>query len=163
MNIPAFQYATLYKNRKYTNTPEACISQIGMSASRRKRPMDIKKPEEAQKELKAGVMTLGKGAQGFSEEFMEFLKKYQVIGLAVAFVIGTAASALVTALVKDIIMPIVGVIVPGGNWETAVLMVGPIKFMAGDFASAIIDFVIIALVVFVLVKYIMKGDLSKKV
>ncbi len=125
--------------------------------------MDIKKPEDAEKELKAGVLKIGKGAMGFQEEFMEFLKKYQVIGLAVAFVIGTAASAMVTALVKDIIMPIVGAVVPGGNWQTAVLPVGPINFMAGDFVSALIDFVIIALVVFLLVKYVMRGDVSKKV
>jgi len=125
--------------------------------------MEIKKPEVSEKELKAGVMNLSKGAQGFSEEFMDFLKKYQVIGLAVAFVIGTAASTLVTALVKDAIMPIIAVIVPNGDWQTMVLQVGPIKFMPGDFASALINFIIIALVVFVLVKYIMKGDVSKKV
>jgi large conductance mechanosensitive channel len=125
--------------------------------------MDIKKTEDAEKELKADVMKIGKGAMGFEEEFMEFLKKYQVIGLAVAFVIGTAASAMVTALVKDIIMPIVGAVVPGGNWQTAILPIGPINFMAGDFVSAVIDFVIIALVVFMLVKYVMMGDVSKKV
>ena len=131
--------------------------------SPRRFTMEIKKPEVSEKEITAGVMSLGKGAQGFSEEFMEFLKKYQVIGLAVAFVIGTAASTLVTALVKDAIMPVVGVIIPGGDWQNMVLQVGPIKFMPGDFASALINFIIIALVVFMLVKYIMKGDVSKKV
>ena len=80
--------------------------------------MDIKKPEITEKESKAGVINISKGAQGFSEEFMDFLKKYQVIGLAVAFVIGSAASTLVTALVKDIIMPFVGVLSPG--WVLAV-------------------------------------------
>ena len=125
--------------------------------------MEIKKPEVSEKELKAGVMSLSKGAQGFSEEFMDFLKKYQVIGLAVAFVIGTAASTLVTALVMDGIMPIVAIIVPNGDWQSMVLQVGPIKFMPGDFASALINFIIIALVVFILVKYIMKGDVSKKI
>jgi large conductance mechanosensitive channel len=125
--------------------------------------MDIKKPEVSEKELKAGVMGLSKGAQGFSEEFMEFLKKYQVIGLAVAFVIGSAASTLVTALVKDIIMPFVGILIPGGDWQSTVLQIGPIKFMPGDFAGALINFIIIALVIFLLVKYIMKGDVSNKV
>jgi len=125
--------------------------------------MDIKKPEVAEKELKSGVMNLSKGAQGFSEEFMEFLKKYQVIGLAVAFVIGSAASTLVTALVKDIIMPFVGVLIPGGDWQSTVFQIGPVKFMPGDFAGALINFIIIALVIFLLVKYIMKGDVSNKV
>jgi large conductance mechanosensitive channel len=125
--------------------------------------MDMKKTEDAEKELKAGVINLRKGAEGFSEEFMDFLKKYQVIGLAVAFIIGTAASTLVTALVKDIVMPFVGVIIPGGDWQTLVFQIGAIKFMPGDFASALINFIIIALVVFILVKYIMKGDVSQKV
>ncbi len=125
--------------------------------------MDIKNTEDAEEELREDVMKLGKGARGFEEEFVEFLKKNQVIGLAVAFIIGTAATALVTALVKDIVMPVVSVILPGGNWQTALLPVGPINFMAGDFVGAMINFIIIALVVFMLVKYIMKADMSKKV
>ena len=48
-------------------------------------------------------------------EFSEFLKKYQVIGLAVAFIIGAASTKLVTALVNDIVMPIIAVAVPGGT------------------------------------------------
>lgn len=125
--------------------------------------MDIKNTEDAEEELREDVEKLGKDARGFEEEFVEFLKKNQVIGLAVAFIIGTAATAMVTALVKDIVMPVVGVILPGGNWQTALLPVGPINFMAGDFVGAMINFIIIALVVFMLVKYIMKADMSKKV
>ena len=108
-------------------------------------------------------MALGKGAQGFNREFMDFLQKYQVIGLAVAFVIGAAATKLVNSTVSDIIMPIIAVIIPGGNWREAIFQIGPVKFLLGDFAGAIIDFVIIALVIFILVKYVMKGDVSKKV
>jgi large conductance mechanosensitive channel len=108
-------------------------------------------------------MAIGKGARGFNEEFMEFLRKYQVIGLAVAFVIGTAATKLVNSTVTDIIMPIVAVVTPSGSWQTAVLAIGPLKFPVGDYVSAIIDFVIIALVIFLAVKYIMKGDVSRKI
>jgi large conductance mechanosensitive channel len=118
---------------------------------------------DAEKLIGGGVSTLGKGAEGFSKEFMDFLQKYQVIGLAVAFVIGTAATKLVNSTVSDIIMPIIAVIVPGGNWREAVLQIGPLKFLVGDYVGAIIDFVIIALVIFILVKYIMKGDTSKKI
>jgi len=100
---------------------------------------------------------------GFFAEFMEFLLKYQVIGLAVAVVIGAAATKMVTATVNDIIMPIIGAIIPGGSWRTAVINAGPIAFLVGDFVGAIIDFVIIALVVFLVVKYMMKGDTSKKI
>ena len=101
--------------------------------------------------------------KGFIAEFMEFLLKYQVIGLAVAFIIGAAATKMVTATVNDIIMPVIGAIIPGGSWRTAVINAGPIAFLVGDFVGAIIDFVIIALVVFLIVKYMMKGDTSKKV
>jgi large conductance mechanosensitive channel len=118
---------------------------------------------DAEKALEGGVMALGKGAQGFNKEFMDFLQKYQVIGLAVAFVIGAAATKLVNSTVADIIMPVIAVLIPGGNWREAVFQLGPIKFLLGDFAGAIIDFIIIAMVIFILVKYIMKGDVSKKI
>ena len=101
--------------------------------------------------------------KGFIAEFMEFLLKYQVIGLAVAFIIGAAATKMVTATVTDIIMPIIGALIPSGSWRTAVINAGPIAFLVGDFIGAIIDFVIIALVVFLIVKYMMKGDTSKKI
>ena len=101
--------------------------------------------------------------KGLVQEFMDFLMKYQVIGLAVAFIIGAAATKMVTATVADIIMPIIAVIIPGGEWRTSVLELGPVKLLIGDFVGAIIDFIIIAVVVFLVVKYMMKGDTSKKV
>ena len=119
--------------------------------------------KQAEKAVEEGVKGLTKGAAGFQAEFLEFLKKYQVIGLAVAVVIGAAATKLIAAMVQDVIMPIVAIMIPGGDWRQAVLQVGPIKFLVGDFVGAIIDFVIIALVVFMLVKYVMKGDTTKKI
>jgi large conductance mechanosensitive channel len=101
--------------------------------------------------------------KGFIDEFMEFLKNYQVIGLAIAVIIGAAAGKMVTAMVNDIIMPIIAVLTPGGDWKTSVLQVGPVKFMVGDFVGALIDFVIVSVVIFLIVKLIMKGDTSKKV
>lgn len=98
----------------------------------------------------------------FVNEFLEFLKKYQVVGLAVAFIIGAASTKLVSALVNDIVMPLVAILVPGGDWRKAVLDIGPIKFLIGDFAGALIDFVIVAVVVFFLVKFVMKEDATAK-
>ena len=95
---------------------------------------------------------------GFVDEFLAFLNKHKVIGLAVAFIIGAAASKLVTAMVTDIIMPIIGALIPGGDWRTFVLQLGPMKFLVGDFAGALIDFVIIAFVVFMIVKYAVKDE-----
>ena len=96
----------------------------------------------------------------FSEEFIDFLNKYGVVGLAIAFIIGGAAGALISALVNDLLMPIIGVLIPGGEWRTTVFLVGPIKFLLGDFAGALINFIIIALVVFLLSKQLSKTKLK---
>lgn len=94
--------------------------------------------------------------KSFMQEFMDFLNKYGVIGLAIAFVMGAAITKLVAALVADLIMPIIGALIPGGDWRTATLDIGNIKFMVGDFVGALIDFIIIALVIFMIVKTIVK-------
>ena len=80
-------------------------------------------------------------------EFKLFLTKEKVLSLALAVIIGGALAKVVSALVADIIMPIVGYAVPGGEWRTAVWNVGPIKLAIGDFAGVMIDFVIIAFIV----------------
>jgi large conductance mechanosensitive channel len=96
----------------------------------------------------------------FMQEFMDFLNKYGVVGLAIAVIIGGAAGKLVTALVSDLLMPIVAVIIPGGEWRTIVTYVGPIKFLFGDFLGALVDFIIIALIVFLLMKQLSKTALK---
>jgi large conductance mechanosensitive channel len=98
--------------------------------------------------------------KSFSEEFMDFLNKFGVIGLAIAFIIGGAAGRLITALVADLLMPVIAVIIPGGEWRTTTFVVGPVKFLLGDFAGALIDFIIIALVVFMLSKQLSKTKLK---
>src|SRR5512147_3245551 len=60
-------------------------------------------------------------------EFKAFLLKHGVIGLAVAVVIGGAVGKLVTALVSDLIMPIVGAFTPSGNWREATVTIGSVK------------------------------------
>jgi large conductance mechanosensitive channel len=101
---------------------------------------------------------MGGEAMGFVDEFAVFLNKHKVVGLAVAFIIGAAAAKLVSALVNDIIMPIIAVLIPGGDWRAFVLQVGPVKLLLGDFAGALIDFVIVAFVIFMIVKYIVKDE-----
>lgn len=104
----------------------------------------------------------GVDSVGMAGEFSDFLKKYQVLGLAVAFIIGAASTKLVTATVNDLVMPIVGAMMPGGDWRAATLQAGSVKFLVGDFAGALIDFLIIALVVFMMVKFIMKEEATAK-
>jgi len=86
--------------------------------------------------------------KGLWNEFMDFLSKYKVMGLAVAFIIGIYLGALVKALVDDLIMPIVSIAVPGVEWEN--IVAGP--FRVGHFIGAVITFLIVAFVIFVLVK-----------
>lgn len=90
--------------------------------------------------------------------FIAFLKEYGIIGLAIAVIIGTAVGKLVTALVADVIMPVVTFFVPGGAWREAVLNLGPIVIKVGDFVGALLDFVIVALVVYVIAKWILKEE-----
>ena len=89
-------------------------------------------------------------------EFKAFLLKHGVIALAVAVVIGGAVQKLVAAIVADLIMPIIGALTPGGNWRTATVSIGRIKLGVGDFFGAVLDFLIIALVVFLIVKALVK-------
>ncbi|MBI4018514.1 MAG: MscL family protein [Candidatus Aenigmarchaeota archaeon] len=92
------------------------------------------------------------------QEFREFLKEYKVVGLAVAFIIGVALTALVQSLVSNIIMPVITFFIPGGEWQTAKLAIGPVFIGWGAFLGAVINFLIIALVIFIIVKKVMKEE-----
>jgi len=94
--------------------------------------------------------------KGLWNEFMDFLSKYKVMGLAVAFIIGIYLGALVKALVDDLIMPIVSLAVPGVEWEN--IVAGP--FRVGHFIGAVITFLIVAFVIFVLVKITKKWGIE---
>ena len=95
--------------------------------------------------------------------FLNFLRKQGVIGLAVGFILGGAVSKVVAALVTDIINPIIGVIL--GKAETlaqASLSIGPVKLLWGDFVSVLIDFLVIAFVVYYGVKLLKLDTLETK-
>lgn len=98
--------------------------------------------------------------KGFVAEFQAFLSKYGVIGLAIAVIIGGAAGKLVSSLVADILMPIVTFFIPGGAWREATLTIGPIVLMIGSFIGNVIDFLIIAIVVFIIMKQLEKSPIK---
>jgi large conductance mechanosensitive channel len=91
--------------------------------------------------------------KGLWNEFKDFLKSYKVLGLAVAFVLGLYLGALVQAVVKDFIIPLLGLAIPGLE-DLATYTVGVMKqsFGIGDFLVALITFIIVALIVFLIVK-----------
>jgi len=92
------------------------------------------------------------------KEFKDFLLKQNVVALAIAVVVGTALNSLVKALVDDFIMPIIVALGPGGDWQTATWNVGSVKFGVGDFAAAVINFLIIGFVAWRISKIFIKPE-----
>ena len=85
-------------------------------------------------------------------DFKTFLQRGNVIELAVAVVIGTAFGKIVTSLVEDMVMPIVGVVLGGVSFKDLALKVGESTIKYGNFIQSAFDFFVIASVVFVLVR-----------
>ena len=116
--------------------------------------------------------------KGMWKEFMDFISKYKVMGLAVAFIMGVYLGALVQALVKDFIMPIIGLALSSagiGNLSTLKFGIPSTTFDAsgnpptgytgqlfgvGDFLVALITFIIVAFVIFLLVKITKKWGIE---
>ena len=89
---------------------------------------------------------------GFIKEFREFAVKGNVIDLAVAVVLGAAFGAVVTALTESFIMPLVSVITGKGGVENLSYTVGETIFPYGLFLQAIINFILVALVLFMIIR-----------
>ena len=88
------------------------------------------------------------------KEFREFISRGNVIDLAVAVIIGAAFTAIVKSLVDDIIMPLIGIVLGGVDFATLTVQVGEATIAYGNFIQAIINFLIIALVIFLIVRSI---------
>ena len=114
--------------------------------------------------------------KGLWNEFMDFISKYKVMGLAVAFIMGVYLGALISALVADLIMPIIGLAIPGlGNLATFKIPVPSTTldaqgnpplgytgqlFGVGNFLVALITFIIVAFVIFLIVKITKKWGIE---
>lgn len=96
------------------------------------------------------------------KEFLVFLKEYKVMALAIAFVIGVAATSLVKSLVENIIMPTITPFISGGAWKEASLSLGPFVWKLGAFFGELLNFVVIALVVFLIAKYVLREEIVSK-
>lgn len=91
--------------------------------------------------------------------FAEFVKSQGVIGLAVGFILGGAVSKVVSSLVKDIVNPILGIILGStGSLSSHTLKVGSSEILWGNFVAVVIDFIVIAAVVYFGVKLLGLGD-----
>lgn len=101
--------------------------------------------------------------KGFIAEFKDFIGKAGVLGLAIGFIMGTVIGKVVTALVQDLIMPIPGAFTEGGDWRKAIVTIpigNGMNFGIGDFVGVVIDFFIIAIVIFVIAKFGRKAGLK---
>jgi len=88
------------------------------------------------------------------KEFKEFIMRGNVMDLAVAVIIGGAFGKIVSSLVSDIIMPLIGLIIGGIDFSGLAFTIGSAKVTYGNFINNVIDFLIIALVIFLLIKAI---------
>jgi large conductance mechanosensitive channel len=93
------------------------------------------------------------------KEFREFINKGNVVDLAVAVVIGGAFGKIVSALVADVVMPLVNAAIPQGDWRK--WEVTPLHFRVGDFMGTLVDFTIVAFVVFIIMVKIV-GAVNRK-
>ena len=94
------------------------------------------------------------GEDEMLNDFKTFIMRGNVMDLAVAVIIGAAFGKIVTSLVDDMIMPLVGLIIGGINFSGLTFTVGSAKVTYGNFIQNIVDFLIIALVIFLMVKAI---------
>ncbi len=86
------------------------------------------------------------------KEFRDFVNRGNVVDLAVAVIIGGAFGAIITSLVDDIIMPLIGVIIGGVDFASLSITVGEASILYGSFIQAIVNFLIIAFVLFLIVR-----------
>ena len=108
--------------------------------------------------LKGGAQKLGKGAS----EFKEFITRGNVLDLAVGVIIGGAFGKIVSSLVDDILMPIVGSLIGGLDFTSLSIKIGDARIMYGSFIQQVVDFLIIALCIFFIVKLAYKFTKKKE-
>ena len=86
------------------------------------------------------------------QEFRDFVNRGNVVDLAVAVIIGGAFGAIINSLVNDIIMPLVGILLGGLDFASLSIQVGEAMILYGSFIQAIVNFLIIAFVLFLIVR-----------
>lgn len=107
--------------------------------------------------------------KGFIAEFKEFISRGSVMDLAVGVVVGGAFTAIVNSLVNDIIMPIIGIIVGGIDFSSLVITLkeaqgeaAAVTLNIGAFIQSVINFLLIAIVIFMMIEGINKLRRTKE-
>lgn len=103
---------------------------------------------------------------GFLRDFREFALKGNVVDLAIAVIIGGAFGKIVTSFVQDLVMPLLSLVIPGGDWRTAKIVLVPAPpgtppdqlpqlekaILLGSFLGSVVDFLLIALVIYLAIR-----------
>lgn len=114
--------------------------------------IDLPKAEYVQKINQIGT--------NFTKEFINFLQKYGIIGLALAVVIGQSVNQIVQSLVSDILTPIINLIIPSQTQQFSELELYGIKY--GSFLNNLIQFILILLIIFFTIRYLIVRVLSEE-
>ena len=101
-------------------------------------------------------------SKGLIDEFKTFIKRGNVIDLALGVIIGSAFSSIVSSLVDDILMPLIGVVIGGYDFSELSIKIGQSTIKYGMFIQNIINFLIIAFCVFIFVKLLNKLEHHKE-
>lgn len=106
--------------------------------------------------MSAKTKEIKEKSSGIAKEFKEFISRGNVVDLAVGVIIGGAFGKIVSSLVDNIIMPLVGIIIGGLDFSKLAVTVGTAELKYGLFIQNVIDFLIVAACIFALVKVINK-------
>lgn len=96
------------------------------------------------------------------KEFKEFVAKGNILDMAIGVIIGGAFGKIVTSLVNDVLMPLIGIITGGIDFTTLSVKVGEAELLYGNFIQSVIDFLIVALCIFFITKAIAKAPAKFK-
>lgn len=98
--------------------------------------------------------------------FKDFLLKNQVLGLAIAVIMGGAVGKVVSSIVADLLMPLISLVIPGGEWRSAKIVLGKITaadgkevvnaLNYGNFLGSVVDFAVIGFCVYMITKSLIK-------
>ena len=96
------------------------------------------------------------------KEFAKFLKEFKIVSLAVGFVMGTASITLISSMVKDVLMPIAAPLVGSESWREAIWNIGPVHIAISSFVAELFNFLILALIIFLIAKKLLKLEAETK-
>lgn len=96
------------------------------------------------------------------KEFKEFISRGNVLDMAIGVIIGGAFGKIVTSVVNDLLMPIIGIALGGLDFSNLYFKIGKAKILYGAFIQNVIDFLIVAVCIFILMKVVNKITHKKK-